>query len=267
MPDTHRFQVGLDTQLSKMSTRGKDFHKSRSDAEAEFLALQDELIQLQARLYAEGRRSLLVVLQAMDAGGKDSTIRRIFSGVNPQGVRVTSFKEPSKRELSHDFLWRIHREVPPAGMIGIFNRSHYEDVLVTRVENLVPEDVWRLRYDHINSFERLLVDSDVTILKFMLHISKAEQQERFEERLTHPEKHWKFSPQDIVKRRHWESYMEAYDDVLAHCSTEWAPWYVIPADQKWYRNLAISRVIVQTLRELDPQYPPPIENLDEYREW
>jgi PPK2 family polyphosphate:nucleotide phosphotransferase len=250
-----------------MSTRGRDFHESRSDAEAEFHELRDELIQMQTHLYAEGRRSLLIILQAMDAGGKDSTVRRVFSGVDPQGIRVTSFKEPSQRELSHDFLWRVHREVPPAGMIGVFNRSHYEDVLVPRVEELVPEDVWRLRYDHINSFEKLLVDSDVTILKFLLHISKDEQRQRFEERLTLPEKHWKFSPQDIVKRSHWDSYMEAYDDVLDHCSPEWAPWYVIPADQKWYRNLAISRVIVQTLRDLDPQYPPPIENLDEYREW
>lgn len=248
-----------------MSTRGRDFHDNRKEAEQECETLREELIELQNRLYAEGQRSLLIVLQAMDAGGKDSTIRRVFRGVNPQGVRVASFKVPSTRELQHDFLWRIHREVPRQGMIGIFNRSHYEDVLVTRVEDLIPQGDWEGRFEHINNFEKLLVDSGTTILKFVLHISKEEQHERFEQRLSDPEKHWKFSPLDFEKRQHWEGYMEAYADVLARCNTKWAPWYVIPADQKWYRNLAISRTVVHTLREMNPQYPPPVEGIEDYR--
>ncbi|MBC8290812.1 MAG: polyphosphate kinase 2 family protein [Planctomycetes bacterium] len=265
MPDTHRIPPGQSALLVDMSTRGRDFHDSRKEAEREFESLREELMELQNRLYAEGQRSLLIVLQAMDAGGKDSTIRRVFRGVNPQGVHVASFKVPSESELQHDFLWRIHREVPRKGMIGIFNRSHYEDVLVARVEHLVPKGEWERRYDHINQFEKLLADSGTTILKFLLHISKDEQHERFEERLSHPEKHWKFSPQDIEKRQHWDGYMEAYDDVLSRCNTEWGPWHVIPADQKWYRNLAISRTIVHTLREMDPQYPQPVEGIEEYR--
>lgn len=265
MPKTHRLSTGKKILLVGLETSGKAFHDNREVAEEEFESLREELVELQRRLYAEGRRSVLVVLQAMDAGGKDGTIRRVFQGVNPQGVRVTSFKVPSSLELRHDFLWRIHQAAPPAGMIGVFNRSHYEDVLVVRVENLVPRDVWKPRFEHINAFERLLTDSGTTILKFFLHISKDEQRERLEARLKEPEKHWKFSPLDAEKRRHWDGYMEAYEDVLNRCTTEHAPWYVIPADQKWYRNLAIARVLVDTLKDLDPQYPPPIEDLGSYR--
>lgn len=255
--DLHRVKHGSSVRLSDCSTRGRDFCDDRKAAEAEFVELREELIELQRRLYAEGKRKLLIVLQAMDAGGKDGTIRHVFRGVNPQGVRVTSFKQPSEIELAHDFLWRIHQAVPQTGMMGVFNRSHYEDVLVVRVEEIVPKDVWQARFEHINNFERQLSDSGTTILKFFLHISKDEQEERFNERLSNPDKRWKFSEQDLVKRRHWDRYVPAFEDVLTRCNTEWAPWFVIPADQKWYRNLAITRVIVDTLKTMNPQYPAP----------
>lgn len=264
MPETHRLAAGKSIRISKLSTCGKDFHDSRKQAEAEFAELQRELIDLQHRFYADDKHSLLIVLQAMDAGGKDSTIRSVFSGVNPQGVRVTSYKQPSTLERAHDFLWRIHQAAPARGMIGVFNRSHYEDVLVVRVENLVPPEVWQPRYEHINAFERLLTSSSTTVLKFFLHISKAEQKERFQKRLDHPEKHWKFSRMDVEKRKDWDRYMEAYEDALNQCTTDAAPWHVIPSDQKWYRNLAIGRVIVDTLKQIDPKFPPPDEDFADF---
>ena len=255
MPGTHRLTPGEPIQVAKLSTRGRDYCDDRDAAEEEFDALLEEFIDWQPKLYAEGRQKLLIVLQAMDAGGKDGTIRKICRGVNPQGVVVTSFKKPSARELAHDFLWRIHNAVPAAGMIGIFNRSHYEDVLVVRVEDIVPESVWRPRYELINRFEHHLTVSGTTVLKFFLHISKEEQRERFQDRIDRPEKHWKFDHEDLHKRAYWDQYQAAFEDMLNHCTTEYAPWYVIPADQKWYRNLAIMRVIVDTLQTMDPQYP------------
>ncbi len=203
-----------------------------------------------------------MVLQARDAGGKDGTIRHVFQGVNSQGVRVTSFKAPNTLELAHDFLWRIHAQTPPRGMIGIFNRSHYEDVLVVRVSNLAPESVWRPRYEHINNFERMLTDAGTTILKFYLHISNKEQKERLQARLDEPDKHWKFDRGDLQKRAQWDDYTEAFEEMLERCTTEYAPWYVIPADQKWYRNLAVARVIVHTLKEMNLQYPPAVDLSD-----
>jgi len=191
----------------------------------------------------------------MDTGGKDSTIRSVFSGLNPQGVQVTSFKEPTQEELAHDFLWRIHKAVPASGYIGIFNRSHYEDVIVVRVANIFPESVWRPRYELINRFEQLLFSSGTRVLKFYLHISEDEQKKRLEERREDPRKNWKFSAEDLAKRKEWKEYMEVYEDAFAHCTTDEAPWYVIPSDQKWYRNLAIARVVVATLKEMDPQWP------------
>jgi PPK2 family polyphosphate:nucleotide phosphotransferase len=191
----------------------------------------------------------------MDAGGKDGTIRHVMRGVNPQGVQVTSFKVPTPEELDHDFLWRIHQHTPPRGMIGIFNRSHYEDVLIVRVNELVPESVWAKRYDQINAFERLLANSGVTILKFFLHISKAEQKERFMDRLTQSEKQWKFSTGDLPVREKWDQYMAAYEDVITRCNTKYAPWHIVPANKKWYRNLVISSVIVETMEKLDMRYP------------
>ncbi|VAW40004.1 UDP-galactose-lipid carrier transferase [hydrothermal vent metagenome] len=262
MPKSHQLEPKRPFQLNNLPTDGKQFHPDRKTAEAEFKTLRKEFITLQQRLYAEGKQKLLIVLQAMDAGGKDGTIRNILKGVNPQGVRVHSFKVPSKIELAHDFLWRIHKVVPVKGMIGVFNRSHYEDVLVVRVHNYVLEAVWRPRYAQINQFEKLLSDTGTRTLKFYLHISKDEQKERFQARLDEPEKHWKFSLRDLEKRKFWPNYMAAYEEMLQECSTEWASWHVIPANQKWYRNLAIMRTIVQTLREMNPQFPEPEDNLE-----
>jgi len=202
------------------------------------------------------------VLQAMDTGGKDGTIESVFSAVDPQGCSVTSFKAPSHLELAHDYLWRIHHAVPPKGMIGIFNRSHYESVLVERVKNLVPKEVWLRRYKHINDFERMLSDEGVTIVKFFLHISKDEQKQRLEARLAKPEKHWKFNPADLKERERWDDYQQAYEDALRECSTKHAPWYVVPADKKWFRNWVVSDVLVRTLKGLKMEYPPAAPGLD-----
>jgi PPK2 family polyphosphate:nucleotide phosphotransferase len=259
----HRIPPQTTVRLADLPTRAGSFHDDRPQAEEEFKQLREELMELQNVLYAQGTDRLLIVLQAMDAGGKDSTIRKVFRGVNPQGVRVTSFKAPSEEERAHDFLWRIHQAVPARGMIGVFNRSHYEDVLVARVDNLVAEETWRARYQQINEFEQLLTSSGTRILKFYLHISLDEQKERFQERLDRPEKNWKFSFGDLAKRKDWDKYMAAFEDVFLHCSPQDAPWYIIPADQKWYRNLAISRVIVGAIREMDPQYPQAEEGLGE----
>lgn len=249
--------------LSSLPTRGGDhLNLDRKPTEAEFKALRDELRDWQYRWYAEGKRKMLIVLQALDAGGKDGTIRRVFQGVNPQGVRVTSFKAPTKEELAHDYLWRIHKNVPPKGMIGIFNRSHYEDVLIVRVQNFVPESVWRPRYEQINQFEKLLADTGTTILKFYLHISKDEQRERLQARLDEPTKRWKFDAGDLKQRAKWDDYQTAFADVFRYCSTDYAPWYVIPADQKWYRNYAIASILVNKFRELDPQFPQPQEGIE-----
>jgi len=210
---------------------------------------------LQARLYAENMQGLLIVLQATDTGGKDGTIRHVFEGVNPQGCRVSSFKAPSAEEANHDFLWRYHKSAPARGRIGIFNRSHYEDVLIVRVKNLVSEEVWRARYDQINAFESNLVASGVTVLKFFLHISKDEQKRRLQSRLDDPEKRWKFSSSDLEERKHWDDYQRAFEDAINNCSTEHAPWYVVPANKKWYRNLVVARTIADTLDGMDPKFP------------
>lgn len=224
---------------------------------------RDRLRELQRVLWAEGKHALLIVLQALDAGGKDGTIRHVFRGVNPQGCQVTGFKVPTEEELAHDYLWRIHKAVPRRGYIGIFNRSHYEDVLVVRVHNLAPPEVWGQRYEQINHFEKLLADTGTTILKFFLHISKEEQKERFEARLQNPAKNWKFSMKDVRERDHWGEYIQAYEDALSKCSTPWAPWYVVPADHKWYRNLFVSQTIIETLEGLDMRYPPPLPDADQ----
>lgn len=256
MTHLHRIEPGTSVNLSAISADGKALYKhGRSQAKQEFKAYRKELAEWQNRWYAEGKRKLLIVFQALDAGGKDGTIRRVFAGVNPQGVRVSSFKAPTKEELAHDYLWRIHKVVPAAGMIGIFNRSHYEDVLVVRVHDIVPESVWRPRYEQINQFEKLLADTGTTILKFYLHISADEQAERFQERLDEPNKHWKFDPEDLEKRKLWNQYIEAFEEAISRCSTPHAPWYVIPANQKWYRNWVISRILVETMRDINPQYP------------
>lgn len=217
--------------------------------------LLKRLGELQAMLYADGRYALLVVLQGRDAGGKDGTVRKVFGACNPMGCEVTSFKVPTPLELSHDYLWRIHQEVPAKGMIGIFNRSHYEDVLVVRVKDLVPKPVWSKRYDQINEFERMLDDNRVKILKFFLNISRDEQAERLRDRLSDPTKNWKFRAGDLDDRDLWDEYTKAYRDALKNCSTPWAPWYVVPADDKRARNYLIARTVVDLLENLGLRYP------------
>ena len=214
-----------------------------------------KLVDLHDLLYAEQKHALLIVLQGMDAAGKDGTIKHVMSGVNPAGCTVTSFKVPTAEEAAHDFLWRVHKAVPQKGYIGIFNRSHYEDVLVTRVHKLVPEKVWKSRYGLINDFEELLTESHVVLLKFFLHISKDEQKRRFDARKDEPSKNWKISGADAREREFWDDYQTAYQDALEKCTTRCAPWYVIPANQKWFRNLAVSQIIVDALEELDMKYP------------
>jgi len=258
-----RFRVtpGHKVKLSRFDPDDTAGFKDKSEAKDLLEKNISRLSDLQYLLYAENERALLIVLQAMDAGGKDGTIRHVMSGVNPQGCRVTSFKVPSAEEASHDFLWRIHKAVPARGGIGIFNRSHYEDVLIVRVHGLVPKSVWEQRYGQINAFERILADNNVTILKFFLNISKDEQKARLKSRLKDADKNWKISPADIDERKYWDDYMKAYEDALTRCSTDWAPWYIIPANGKWFRNLAVSQIIVETLERFDMKFPPPAHDL------
>jgi PPK2 family polyphosphate:nucleotide phosphotransferase len=221
----------------------------------------DALDELAYKLYAEHRRSLLIVLQGMDTSGKDGVIRHVMSHVSPQNCKVVSFKVPNAEEREHDFLWRIHRSVPPAGSIGIFNRSHYEDVLVVRVHNLVEKSEWKTRYEKINKFERFLTDEGTTILKFFLHISRDEQRDRLRSRIEDPHKCWKISEADVAERKFWDDYQRAYEDALTECNTDYAPWYIVPADHKWYRNLIVGRVVRDTLEEMNPKFPQPPKDL------
>lgn len=217
----------------------------------------ERLHDLQEVLYAQGRHTILIVLQAMDTGGKDGTIEHVMGAFNPVGCRVTSFKTPTAEELAHDFLWRVHKAVPGKGEIGIFNRSHYEDVLIVRVHGLVPRKIWRGRYQQINQFEEGLAANGVTILKFFLHISRDEQKQRLQARLRDPQKLWKFNLRDLDERKLWDDYMQAYEDVLTRCSTTRAPWFIIPANHKWFRNLAVSQILVETLEGLKMKFPKP----------
>jgi PPK2 family polyphosphate:nucleotide phosphotransferase len=222
------------------------------------------LANLQERLYAESTRGLLIVLQGIDASGKDGTVKHVMTGFNPAGVFVSSWKAPTAPELAHDYLWRIHQRTPGKGEVSIFNRSHYEEVLVVRVHGLAPEKAWRRHYDQINAFEKLLTDEGTTILKFFVHISRDEQLQRFQSRIDDPTKRWKFKAADLEERKLWDKYMEAFDDALSRCSTHWAPWYVVPANKKWFRNLAVAQIVAETLDDMNPQYPPGepgIENL------
>ena len=221
----------------------------------------ERLGALQHLLYAESRRGLLVVLQGIDAGGKDGTVQHVMSGLNPQGVRVTSFKVPEGAEKRHDYLWRVHAAVPEFGQIGIFNRSHYEDVLVVRVHSLVPKSVWSQRYDQINDFERMLSESGTRVVKFLLYIDKDEQAKRFRERIDDKTRNWKFSPSDLKERDYWDQYIDAYQDMLHKCSTRHAPWYVIPANRKWFRNLAVAQILREQLEAMNLKYPKPDADL------
>jgi PPK2 family polyphosphate:nucleotide phosphotransferase len=256
-PDYPRFRVEPErgVRLASVDPDESERYAKKKDVADELDRQRKRIRELQARLYGEHQRSLLIVLQAMDTGGKDGTIKGVFQGVNPQGCQVWSFKAPSAEELDHDFLWRYHNRVPGKGMIHIFNRSHYEDVLVVRVKGLVPETVWRPRYEAINQFEYALTMSGVSIIKFYLHISKAEQKRRLESRLANPDKRWKFSSNDLKERVLWDDYQAAFEDAVNACSTPYAPWYVIPANKKWYRNLVVARTIADTLEAMDPRYP------------
>ncbi|OHD55537.1 MAG: polyphosphate kinase [Spirochaetes bacterium GWF1_51_8] len=244
---------------------GEDGKLDKDGMEEEVAKNLGALDELQFKLYAEGKQSLLIVLQAMDAGGKDGTIRKVFGDLNPQGVRVTSFKAPTSDELSRDFLWRIHAHTPAKGMIGIFNRSHYEDVLIVRVNKWIDKNECERRYRQINDFERMLTEHGTAILKFYLHISKDEQKKRFQERLDDPERQWKFCKGDLDTRKQWDDYMLQFGDVFRNTSTKRAPWYVVPANNKRYRNLVISTIVREALEEMDPKFPMPEEGLENIR--
>ncbi len=256
MTDPYRIRPGATVRLAERATDDdggltKGAGKGRLDENI------DRLRELQERLYAEGQRSVLLVLQAMDAGGKDSTIEHVVGPLNPQGVRVASFKKPTTKELEHDFLWRVHQKAPNQGMIRVFNRSHYEDVLIVKVHGWAPPDVIGRRYGHIRHFEELLADAGTAVVKVMLHISKDYQLERFRRRLERPDKHWKFNPEDLEERELWADYERAFEVALEETSTEAAPWFVVPAETRWYRNLVVSQILLDTLEAMDPQYPPP----------
>jgi len=263
MDDLLRIPPGSDLDLAEIDTRSTaGFDGGKADAEPAFGALQRRLAELQDLLYADGSHRVLVVLQAMDTGGKDGTIRHVFDRVHPIGVHVRSFKKPSEDELARDYLWRVHQHVPADGELVVFNRSHYEDVLVVRVHGLVDDDAARRRFDHIRDFERMLTDEGTTVVKLFLHISREEQAERLRARLAEPDKNWKFSSADLAERAHWDRYQEVYRDAIAATSTEQAPWYVVPADRKWYRNLAVATILVRTLEGLDMAYPEAEADLD-----
>jgi len=249
-------EPGSTVKLGKVDPAGTSgFKGGKSDGEKVIDSLIKKLDPLQELLYAEHKHKLLIVLQGMDSSGKDGTIRRVFEGVNPEGVRVAHFGKPSEEELDHDYLWRAHKQVPGRGEIVIFNRSHYESVLVERVHELVPEKVWRRRYDQIVDFERMLHEEGTTILKFFLHIDKKEQAKRFQDRLDDPTKHWKFSYLDYNERSYWKDYTRAYEDALERTSSEWAPWYIVPSNHPWFRDLVVSQAIVKSLEDLSMRYP------------
>jgi len=259
---SYRVEPGKGVSLAAIDPDQSEHYGKKKDVAKELEKQRRRITDLQERLYAENEQGLLIVLQAMDTGGKDGTIKHVFSGVNPQGCRVSSFKTPSAEERNHDFLWRYHKSTPARGRIGIFNRSHYEDVLVVRVKGLVDEEIWRRRYGQINDFERNLSREGITVLKFFLHISKDEQKRRLQRRLDRPDKRWKFSSADIKERAFWDDYQRAFEDTLSDCSTEHAPWYVVPANKKWYRNLVVARTIADTLTAMDPRFPPAEEGLE-----
>jgi PPK2 family polyphosphate:nucleotide phosphotransferase len=254
----YRVKPNSKVDLSKWDPEDlSEFDGNREEGRAALAYLNGKLAELQEILYAEHKHKVLIVLQAMDTGGKDGAIRHVFKGINPQGVRVASFKIPSAIEMDHDYLWRIHQQTPAKGEMVIFNRSHYEDLLVVRVHKLVPEEVWKRRYDQIKNFEKLLAEEGTTILKFYLHISSEEQKERLRARLEDPTKQWKFNPADLKERQLWKEYMRAYEDALEKTSIKYAPWYIVPANKKWYRDFVIASVVLETLKDLKMEYPQP----------
>ncbi|MGO4572339.1 polyphosphate kinase 2 family protein [Microvirga sp. 2TAF3] len=248
---------GKSIKLKERDPRDTLIFEDEELTKAATAQLAQEIDALQDRLYAEGQRALLVILQGMDTSGKDGTIRGVFNSTGPIGVSVTAFRRPTENELAHDYLWRVHEACPKRGTIGIFNRSHYEDVLVAKVHGLAPKKAIEQRYEQINAFEKMLSENGTVILKFMLHISKEEQRERLQERLDNPKKHWKFNPGDLDDRKNWGDFQDAYETMLDNCSTTWAPWYVIPGDRKWVRNAAIAHIVKATLEDMNPHYPQP----------
>ena len=263
--DRFRVRHGSKIDLNKIDASFKDKHESHEHALPEIEADNQRLHDLQYLMYAEGKRSLLICLQGRDAAGKDGTINHVLAAMNPQGCKVTGFKVPTKEEAAHDFLWRCHQHTPGKGQVAIFNRSHYEDVLVQRVHNMVPKEVWSGRYEHINNFEKLLHDNATHILKFYLHIDPAEELKRFKIRIEDPARNWKISEGDYAERQYWDAYTNAFEDALSKCSTEHAPWFIIPSNHKWFRNLAISRIVAETLESLGMEFPKPSVDIDEIK--
>ena len=261
-----KIKSGSNVRLDKIDVTFKDKHDDHTSALGEIEKYAQRLRQLQYRLFAENKRSLLIILQAMDAGGKDGTINHVLGNMNPQGTTVYGFKVPTAEEAAHDFLWRIHQAAPRRGHVTIFNRSHYEDVLVSRVHEFVPKKIWSKRYDLINDFERNLVDNGTHVLKFYLHISQDEQLLRFKQRIDDPARHWKISESDYKEREYWDDYIKAFEDILSKCSTAHAPWFVIPANHKWFRNLAVSQIVVETLESLKMEFPKPTVDINEIKE-
>lgn len=265
MPKPTTFKPGSKIDLSDVPTRVEQDKHNKSSAKKQIEENAAEMADLARCLYAENKRSILLVLQGMDTAGKDGTIRAVMRGLNPRSCQVHSFKKPSEEELDHDFLWRIHKCAPRKGNIGIFNRSHYEDVLVVRVHELVPKNAWQKRYEMINEFEKLLADNGTVVVKCYLHVSKEEQRERLQARIDEPRSRWKFNPGDIAERKLWDKYQEAYTDALEKCNTKHAPWYIVPSDQKWYRNLVVSNLVHDTMKELNPKYPTVKEDFSDIK--
>jgi PPK2 family polyphosphate:nucleotide phosphotransferase len=260
-----RIKPGKKLKLKRVDPSFKGRHESEQQAAVEIEHYRHEMAKMQLLLYAEAKHSVLVVLQALDAGGKDGTINHVLSALNPQGAKVVGFKQPTPAEQAHDFLWRVHPHAPGKGEFAIFNRSHYEDVLVPRVHKLIDKKIWEARYERIRAFEELLAENDTLILKFFLHISKAEQLARFEERLEDPHRNWKISEADYTERAYWDSYLAAFEDAITATCAKHAPWYVIPANHKWFRNLAVSQIIAEGLKDLGMSYPAPKVDLAEMR--
>jgi len=261
----HRLKAGKSVKLKSIETKQTGPFEDKADAQQFTAETNDKIRELQYRLYVEQKQSLLIVLQAPDAAGKDGLIRKVLGQMNPQGCRTYPFKVPSKEDLAHDFLWRIHKCTPGKGKVSVFNRSHYEDVLVVRVKDIVPKQVWKERYELINDFEKNLIAAGTRILKFYLHISPQEQLARFRKRLDHPEKHWKLNLADYSARERWDDYRKAYEDAIAKCNTQESPWHVIPADNKWYRDASVAGIVNETLLQMDPQMPKVEVDLDEIR--
>ena len=260
-----RVEPGSKVTLDDIDAEYRGEHKNKGSAIPELEAYVKRLRDLQYLLYAESRRALLVILQGMDGAGKDGTINHVLSAMNPQGCRVYAFKAPSVEELAHDFLWRVSQATPRKGYVSVFNRSHYEDVLVVRVHKLVPKAIWSKRYEQINAFERHLADNDTQILKFYLHIDRDEQLARIKQRLEDPKRQWKINESDFTERQYWNDYQKAYETAISKCSTDYAPWYIIPANRKWFRNLAVSQILVETLESLKMKTPTPTVNIPEIK--